>query len=132
MSNQKNQKANEKTDLPETFTQDSDSAVQVQVSALLEELHQINREDNPEAYADAQVNLGNLYDFQGNQEKAKKHIKRPLRRTKKFSKAIDKPTRGRSTSLAPSMIHWGNRTRLKTCGERFAATIIQKHTHGRS
>ena len=70
MSNQKNQKANEKTDLPETFTQDSDSAVQVQVSALLEELHQINREDNPEAYADAQVNLGNLYDFQGNQEKA--------------------------------------------------------------
>ena len=70
MSNQKNQKANEKTDLPETFTQDSDSAVQDQVSALLAELHQINREDNPEAYADAQVNLGNLYDFQGNQEKA--------------------------------------------------------------
>ena len=70
MSNQKNQKANEKTDLPETFTQDSDSAVQDQVSSLLAELHQINREDNPEAYADAQVNLGNLYDFQGNQEKA--------------------------------------------------------------
>lgn len=70
MSNQKNQKANEKTDLPETFTQDSDSAVQDQVSSLLAELHQINREDNPEAYADAQVSLGNLYDFQGNQEKA--------------------------------------------------------------
>jgi len=70
VSNQKNQKANEKTDLPETFTQDSDSAVQDQVSSLLAELHQINREDNPEAYADAQVSLGNLYDFQGNQEKA--------------------------------------------------------------
>ena len=64
MSNQENQKANEKPDLPETFIQGSGSAVQGRISALLAGLHQISPRDNPKAYADAQFNLGVVYNDQ--------------------------------------------------------------------
>ena len=70
MSNQENQKANEKPDLPETFIQGSGSAVQGQISALLAGLHQISPRDNPEAYAGAQFNLGFVYNDQNKPEKA--------------------------------------------------------------
>ena len=72
MSNQEKHKLEEQQAPAEPLAQDSDSAVQNQVGTLLAELHQINREDNPEVYADAQVRLGSLYDVQGKQEEAEK------------------------------------------------------------
>ena len=70
MSNQENQKANEKPDLPETFIQGSGSAVQGRISALLAGLHQISPRDNPEAYAGAQFNLGVVYNDQNKPDQA--------------------------------------------------------------
>ena len=70
MSNQENQNTEEQLNLSETSTHDSDSSVQERIDTLLAELHQMSREDSPEAYADAQVKLSYLYNAQGQQDEA--------------------------------------------------------------